>query len=171
MNSDSLDPHWVRNWTVDITAHLRSVLSVFDGDDPYPPGRNEIVLTGSDQRDFEAMRVHSAIPQDLITFYSVTNEVVMSAFANAFFINPPSHVIRQFSEEPVVLADGNLGTIFAGNGGGILYAMGSDNKVYRSHTAALNGGFTPIATGLRDFLEQLRDAVALYALVQDPGRW
>ncbi|GCE02191.1 hypothetical protein EHYA_09968 [Embleya hyalina] len=31
--------------------------------------------------------------------------------------------------------------------------MGPDNKVYRSHTAALNGGCTPIATDLRDFLD------------------
>ncbi|MGW1997772.1 hypothetical protein [Embleya sp. NPDC001921] len=170
MNLDSLDPHWVRNWAADVTVHLQSVMSAFDGDDPYPPGRNEIVPVGSDQRGLETLRAHPGTPPDLITFYSVIDEVLMGAFANAFFIHPPSHVIRQVVGDPIVLDDGKRHDLRQQPRRN-LYAMGPDNKVYRSHDAALNGDYTPIATDLRDFLEQLRDAVAHYAITPTPGDW
>jgi hypothetical protein len=170
VNSVSLDPHWLRAWAADITAHLQSVLSAFDTYYPFPPGENEVVLAGPDQQDsLDAMRAHPATSPDLITFYSVINEVTMSDIGNAFFIHAPDLVIRHLSDGPAVLSDGTDGTIFASNGGGILYAIGPDSRVHRSHAASPDSGFEPIATDLHDFLEQLRDAVAHFVATRIPG--
>ncbi|MGP3963181.1 hypothetical protein ACTWPT_45065 [Nonomuraea sp. 3N208] len=170
MNSVSLDPHWTRAWAADITAHLQSVLSAFDAYYPFPPGENEVVLTDVNQQgSLDTMRAHPATSPDLITFYSVINEVAMPDIGNAFFIHALDDVISQFSDGMIVLSDGNEGTIFARNGGGILYAIGPDNKVHRSHAASPDSGFAPMATNLRDFLEQLRGAVAHFVATKTPG--
>jgi hypothetical protein len=170
VNSVSVDPHWLRAWAADITVHLQSVLSAFDAYYPFPPGENEVVLAGFNQQgSLDAIRAHPATSPDLITFYNVINEVTMSDIGNAFFIHAPDLVISHLADGPVLLSDGNAGTIFASNGGGILYAIGPDNRVHRSHAASPDSGFEPVATDLRGFLEQLRDAVAHFVATRATG--
>lgn len=169
MNADSLDPRWLRTWAADITTHLQSVLSAFDSYYPFPPGENEVILAGPDQRTLDAVRAQPGTPSDLITFYEVIEEVTMSDIGNAFFIHAPHVVITQLAEGPVLLGDDNTGTIFASNGGGILYAIDPDNRVHRSHAASTDSGFEPIATDLRGFLGQVHDAVAHFVATRTPG--
>jgi hypothetical protein len=158
VNSDSLDPRWVRTWAADITAHLQSVLSTFDTYYPFPPGENEVVLTSPGQSSLNAIRAHPGTPSDLITFYEVIQEVTMSDIGNGIFIHAPD-----------LLEDGNTGTIFASNGGGIRYAIDRGNRVHRSHDASTNSSFEPVATDLRSFLGQVLDAVAHFAATRTPG--
>ncbi|MFJ9847317.1 hypothetical protein ACIRYZ_44220 [Kitasatospora sp. NPDC101155] len=170
MNTDSLDPNWIRDWAAAVTAHLQSVLAAFDTYYPFPPGENEVVLAAPDQLDsLDALRAQPATPPDLVTFYKVINEVAMPDIGNAFFIHAADATISQLSDGPALLNDGDAGTIFASNGGGILYAIGRDSRVHRSHAASPDSDFEPIATNLRDFLEQLRDAVAHFAATGTPG--
>jgi hypothetical protein len=152
VNSDSLDPGWVRAWAADVSAHLRSVLAAFDTYYPYPPGRDEIVLA-------DAAEVPPGVPPDLATFYGVVHEVSMPDIGNGFFIHPAGNVFD----------DGNAGTVFASNGGGILYAIDGHNQVHRSNAASVDSGFEIVATCLREFLDQVRDAVTLFATTRTPG--
>ncbi len=169
MNADALDPLWVRTWAADITAHLQSVLSAFDTYYPFPPGENEVVLADSDQSSLDATLADQDTPPDLTAFYKVITEVTMSDIGNGFFIHPTDLVVAQLADGPVLLSDGSTGTVFASNGGGILYAIGPDNTVHRSHDASTDSDFAPVATDLRDFLEQVLNAVAHFAATQNPG--
>jgi hypothetical protein len=164
VNSDSLDPRWVRTWAADITAHLQSVLSTFDAYYPFPPGENEVILAGPGPGPLEAVR-----PPDLVTFYEVIQEVSMSDIGNGIFIHPPGLVIAHLADGPVLLADGNTGTIFASDGGGILYAIDPGGRVHRSHSASSESDFAPVATDLRGFLGQVLDAVAHFVASGTPG--
>ena len=163
MSADALDPRWVRTWAADITAHVQSVLSAFDTYYPFPPGENEVVPADLDQSSLDVT------PPDLNVFYKVIKEVTMSDIGNGFFIHPSDRVGAQLAEDPVLLSDGNTGTVFASNGGGFLYAIGPDNTVHRSHDASTGSGFEPVATDLRDFLGQVRNAVAHFAATRTPG--
>jgi len=169
MNADALDPHWIRTWAANITAHLQSVLSAFDTYYPFPPGENEVVLADPDQRSLDATPTNPDTPPDLTAFYKVIKEVTMPDIGNGFFIHPPDLVVAQLAEGPVLLSDGNTGTVFASNGGGILYVIGPDNTVHRSHDASTDSGFEPVATDLRDFLGQVLNAVAHFTATRTPG--
>jgi hypothetical protein len=169
VNSDSLDPRWVRTWAAGITTHLQAVLSAFDTYYPFPPGENEVILAGPGQSSLDAIQAHPGTPSDLITFYKVIQEVTMSDIGNGIFIHAPDDVITQLTDGPVLLDEGNTGTIFASNGGGILYAIDHVNRVHRSHDASTDNGFEPVATDLRDFLGQVLDAVAHFAATRTPG--
>ncbi|SBT65627.1 hypothetical protein GA0070622_2627 [Micromonospora sediminicola] len=169
MNSDSLDPRWVRTWAADITTHLKSVLAAFDTYYPFPPGQNEVIPAGPDQSSLDALRAQPSTPPDLITFYQVIHEVTMSDIGNGIFIHAPDDVITQLADGPVLLEGDNTGTIFASNGGGILYAISPDNTVRRSRDASTDSGFEPVAPDLRGFLGQVLDAAAQFAATRTPG--
>jgi hypothetical protein len=169
VNDDSLDPRWLRSWAADITAHLQAVLSAFDTYYPFPPGKNEVVLADPDQSSLDAIRAQPGTPSDLITFYEGIKEVIMSDIGNAFFIHPPDLVVTHLADGPVLLSDGNTGTVFATNGGRILYAIDPGNGVHRSHAASTDSGFEPVATDLRGFLGQVHDSVAHFVATRNPG--
>jgi hypothetical protein len=169
MNADALDPRWVRIWAADITTHLQFVLSAFDTYYPFPPGENEVVLADPDQSSVDATLANPGTPPDLTAFYRVIKEVTMPDIGNGLFIHPPDLVVTQLADRPVLLSDGNTGTVFASNGGGTLYAIGPDNTVHRSRDASTDSGFEPVATDLRDFLGQVLNAVAHFAATRTPG--
>jgi hypothetical protein len=169
VNSGSLDPHSVRAWAADITAHLRSVLSAFDTYYPFPPGANEVILAGPGGSSLDALRTRPGIASDLISFHTVIHEVIMSDIGNGIFIHAPDDVIAQLADAPALFDDGSTGTIFASNGGGVLYAIDGDNTVHRSPDSSTDSGFAPFATDLRGFLGQVLDAVAHFAATRSPG--
>jgi len=169
VNSDSLDPRWIRTWAADITTHLQSVLAAFDTYYPFPPGQNEVILAGPDQGSLDVLRAQPSTSSDLVTFYQVIQEVTMSDIGNGIFIHAPDDVVTQLADGPVLLDEDNTGTIFASNGGGILYAIDRDNTVHRSHDASTDSGFEPVAPDLRRFLGQVLDAVAHFAATRTPG--
>jgi hypothetical protein len=169
VNTDILNAPWLQAWAADITAHLQSVLATFDTYYPFPPGENEVVLASpAHQASLDALRGHPAIPPDLLTFYSAVNEVTMSDIGNAYFIHAPDLVLAHLTAYGL-LNDANDGVIFASDGGGILFVIGQDGTIHRSLAASTDTGFEPIATDLRDFLEQLRDAAARYVTTRTPG--
>ncbi|MEV0899348.1 hypothetical protein [Actinoplanes sp. NPDC049802] len=169
MNPDSLDPRWVRTWAAGITTHLQAVLAAFDTYYPFPPGRNEVVLAGPSQGPLDILRARSSAPSDLIALYQVIQEVTMPDIGNGIFIHAPEDVIVGLADGPVPLDDGNTGTTFASNGGGILYAIDRSNRVHRSHDASTDSGFEPVATDLRVFLEHVLDTVANFAATRTAG--
>jgi hypothetical protein len=165
MSRDSFDADWLDTWAADITLQLQSVLSSFDIYYPFPPGRNEVILAAPSPSSLDALRAQP----DLITFYAVISEVVMSDIGNAFFVHPPDDVITHLADGPVRLSDGNTGAIFASNGGGILYAIGPGNRVHSSQAASSDSDFEPVASDLRGFLDDVRDTVAHFAATRNPG--
>jgi hypothetical protein len=169
VNSDSLDPRWLRTWAADITTHLQSVLAAFDTYYPFPPGQNEVILSGPDQSPLDAIRAQPETPSDLITFYEVIQEVTMADIGNGIFIHARDDVITQLADGTAQLDEVNTATIFASNGGGILYAIDRGNTVHRSHDASTDSGFEPVAPDLRAFLRQVLDAVAQFAATRNPG--
>ena len=169
MNYDSLDPHWVRAWAAEITAHLQAVLAAFDTYYPFPPGQNEVILAVPGRGALDALRTQPSTSSDLITFYEVIQEVTMSDIGNGIFLHASDDVITQLADGPVLLEEDNTGTIFASNGGGILYAIDRHNTVHRSHDASTESGFESVAPDLRGFLGQVLDAVAHFAATRTPG--
>jgi len=168
MNSGALDAHWVRTWAADVDAHLRTVLAAFDDYYPFPPGDNEVVLAGPERGAVDALRARPEIAADLVTFYEVVEEVIMSDIGNAFFVHAPEDVAARLAEGPVDVGAGT-GVVFASNGGGILYAVGADGRVHRTLVASVDGGFEPVAGDLRGFLAHVRAAVAHFVETKDPG--
>ncbi|MFB7056226.1 hypothetical protein ACFCXT_24290 [Streptomyces vinaceus] len=165
MSAEALDAAWVRAWAADLTARVAAVLAAFDTYYPFPPGRNEVVPAGPGR---DGRRAHAGLPGDLRTFYGVIDEVVLSDIGNAFFIHPSDGVFGDRLELGASGGAGGDGFVFAGDGGGILYAVGPDGRVYRSRTASADGEFDLVAGDLRGFLERLRDAVARFAATRIP---
>ncbi|MFD7083443.1 hypothetical protein [Streptomyces sp. NPDC059918] len=165
MSTDSaldaaLDAAWVRTWAADLTGRVDAVLAAFDTYYPFPPGQNEVVPArpGSD-----GSPAHAGLPDDLVTFYGVIDEVVLSDIGNAFFIHPSGGALGDLVELAAAGDAAGDGFVFASDGGGILYAAGQDGRVYRSRTASADSGFDLVADDLRGFLERLGDAVAQFA--------
>ncbi|MEV6729607.1 MULTISPECIES: hypothetical protein [unclassified Streptomyces] len=166
MNTVPLSPDWVRGWAADVTARVAAVLAAFDRYFPFSPGQNEIVPAGPDRRaGLDALRGYPGTAPDLLTFYGVIDEVVLSDIGNAFFIHPPGVALGDCVDR-VAVGDG---VVFASNGGGILYAIGPDGSVHRSRAASRDSGFDPVADDLRGFLEKLRAAVVQFAATRTPG--
>ncbi|MFI5667189.1 hypothetical protein [Streptomyces sp. NPDC051704] len=177
MSADALDAAWVRTWAADLTARLDAVLAAFDTYYPFPPGQNEVVPAGPGR---DGSPAHAGLPGDLPTFYGVIDEVVLSDIGNAFFIHPAGGVLGdrvELGAEGGVVGEGfgdgfgegfGEGFVFASDGGGILYASGTDGGVYRSRTASADSEFDLVADDLRGFLERLGDAVAQFAATRTP---
>ncbi|MGW8777477.1 hypothetical protein ACWGNM_05295 [Streptomyces sp. NPDC055796] len=170
MTADALDAAWVRTWAADVTAQVDSVLAAFDTYYPFPPGRNEVVPAGRpDRGDASPGRPGApGVAADLLTFYGVIDEVVLSDIGNAFFVHPADTALDDRVELDAAGGAAGDAFVFASDGGGILYAIGPDGGVHRSRAASADSGFEPVTDDLRGFLDRLRDAVALFAATRTP---
>ncbi|MFE2552916.1 hypothetical protein ACFXGI_30830 [Streptomyces sp. NPDC059355] len=165
MSVDALDAAWVKAWAADLTAQVDAVLAAFDTYYPFPPGQNEVVPAAPGR---DGSRAHPGLPDDLLTFYGVIDEVVLSDIGNAFFIHPSGGALGDRVELDAAGDAVGDGFVFASDGGGILYAAGADGSVYRSRTASADSGFDLVADGLRGFLERLGNAVVEFAATRTP---
>jgi hypothetical protein len=163
VNADSLDQDWLASWSNEINQALKPFLATFEATYGYPPGDNLI-------RTAEASH-HPNLAHPLDDLYEAIHELSLPDIGNGYFIHPADHVFGDLEDQgPVGLADSGSGTVFASDGGGILYAITGNGTIHRSHAASRDSGFDLIANNLGDFLTQLRRAVITFIHTGEPGK-
>ncbi|MEU6436079.1 hypothetical protein ABZ874_17335 [Streptomyces albidoflavus] len=158
---------WLSRWRDDLTSALTSLLPAFARTYGYEPGTNEV--RAASEEDLRALRGHAdspALGEALLTFYESISEVTLPDVGNGHFIHPTHDVLHDLAESGAVsLPEARIphGTVFASDGGGLLYAIDSHGAVHRSYSASWHGDFGKIADDMPHFLEQLRSHVASFA--------
>ncbi|MET7640335.1 hypothetical protein [Streptomyces sp. NPDC005438] len=110
---------------------------------------------------------HPLVAPDLITFYEAISEVSLPDVWNGYFVLPAAQVLQQLSTHGAVrTGERQLAVVFGNDGGGILFALAPDGRVYRSTTASRQHGFEPepVAEDLTEFLERVREMVRRYSV-------
>ncbi|NRQ31900.1 hypothetical protein HII36_08610 [Nonomuraea sp. NN258] len=163
MITDSLDDDWLIAWHDELDQALRPFLDGFEATYGYPPDANAIGSAEGDK--------HLSLPDPLAGFYRVIHEVSLPDIGNGYFIHCACHVHDELvTQGPVDLPGPASGTVFASDGGGVLYAITGSGEVHRSRAASRDEDFAPIAEDLTDFLRQLRHAVLTFIRTGEPGK-
>jgi hypothetical protein len=120
----------------------------------------------------------AGLPAELVTLYSVVEEVSLPDVENGFFIHTPDTVVDAVRCGQPTTVNGSLGgrptdgariAVFGSDGGGGLFALyPSDGRVYRLSGGSLIGGtydigdddIAPTAEGLGPFLDHVRAMLA-----------
>ncbi|WP_313896544.1 hypothetical protein [Streptomyces sp. GC420] len=162
MPDERLDAEWVRAWYEEVDAALKELMESFLARHGFPPGRNEVRLaTGSSHKATEALVELTPIPSDLTTMYWVIAEASLPDVDNGYFIHSPSTVAAHFREYGFIQIDGEEpALVFAGDGGGHLFAVAGTGRVWKSATASWFDQFDLDAAGLKEFLERLARRIA-----------
>lgn len=165
-------PVWLAAWRRDIDTATATLLAGFEDRFGYPPGRNAIDIPGPRGLAEAARLAELPAPAvSLTVFYRYIGQVVLEDIGNAYFVHSAAHVLRDLTERgPIALGEPGPGTVFASDGGGILFAITSDGAVHRSVAASRDSAFHRVADDLQDFLDQLRNAVIRFAETGQPGR-
>ena len=150
-----LDTAWLGAWRRDVEAAAAALMVDFQRRFGYPPGENVI----SDADPSAARRLASA-SAPLAQLYEHVGAVSLPDVGNGHFVHPASLVLDQITTADLV--------VFASDGGGILYATARDGTVHRSVAASPDADFEPVATDLRNFLDQLRTAVLRFVETGEP---
>jgi hypothetical protein len=174
MNGHIMDRPWLTAWGKEIGAILKPFLASFETTYGYPPGHNRIIDGGvadGNHGSVKQLEAHPVVAPSLTTFYTTIDEVALPDIGNAYFIHPSSHMLDELTRDgPIHLAESTTAVVFGSDGGGILFAISPNGTTYRSRTASRDSDFEPIATDLRDFLEQLRQAVTRFITTGQPGQ-
>lgn len=173
-----MTPAYAYSWRRDVTADLAVLGARFEADYGYPIGDNAVAGPSS-QDDLVALvagQLRDVMPSDVLVWCRHVREVTLPDVANGYFLHAPEtfsahvrgdgvHEIRGRHHDDVV--------VFGSNGGGTLYAARtqSANKIYRLPPGEVIDGvydsddpsFAIIASGLVDFMNDLRDAVRSFA--------
>ncbi|MFE9046252.1 hypothetical protein ACFYOG_35875 [Streptomyces sp. NPDC007818] len=77
------------------------------------------------------------IPSDLTTLYWLISEASLPDVGNGYFLHSPATVAEHFREYgPASIAGESIALVFAGDGGGHLFAIGDSGQVWKSTTAS-----------------------------------
>ncbi|MDQ1012958.1 hypothetical protein QFZ82_007443 [Streptomyces sp. V4I23] len=157
MVDERLDAEWVRGWCEQADAALAELMQSFQVRHGFAPGRNVVVLGAEESHKATAALVElTPIPSDLTTMYWVIDEVSLPDVDSGYFIHPASTVAGHFREYGAVQIDGEEpALVFAGDGGGHLFALAGSGRVWRSTTASWSGQFDLATATLQEFLEGL----------------
>lgn len=157
MPGERLDAEWVRSWWKQADAALTKLMESFLPTHGFPPGHNTVMLaTDASHRATEALVDLTPIPSDLTTLYCVISEASLPDVDSGYFIHSPATVAGHFREYGPAPIDGEwIAPVFASDGGGRLFAIGSTGQIWKSATASWSGDFDVAAGSLQEFLEQL----------------
>ncbi|MFI2670937.1 hypothetical protein ACH5AU_15540 [Streptomyces albidoflavus] len=167
MDRTPYSAEWLSHWRDDLTHALTSLLPRFAQTYGYPPDTNEV--RAANEQDLRALRGRApGLPlcEALLTFYESIGEVTLPDVGNGYFIHSAHHVLHDLAENgPVTLPDPRNphGTVFASNGGGLLYAIDPHGAVHRSDSASWHTDFTRTTDDLPHFLTQLHRQVISFA--------
>ena len=158
-------------WRNDTDAALLRLLPGFEERVGYSPGENTIRDPDSDGLTAaRSLAAYPGVATALPRFYQHVGEVVLADVGNAYFIHSAADALHDLAASgPIPLGDAGAGTFFASDGGGIHFAIATDGTVHRSTAASRDSDFHRVATDLRDFLDQLRDAVIRFVHTGEPG--
>jgi hypothetical protein len=169
MDAHAPDQAWLAFWRDDINRALKPLLATFESTYGYAPDDNRITEAREGQPLGE-VTADPDMPPTLTGIYQAIHEVSLPDIGNGYFIHPLDHVLNELTQQgPVRLTDSTLGVVFGSDGGGILYAASHSGTIYRSQVASRDSDFELIATDLRDFLDQLRQAVKRFIATGQPG--
>ncbi|MFF2779516.1 hypothetical protein ACFVU3_32040 [Streptomyces sp. NPDC058052] len=162
MPGERLDAEWLRSWWERTDAALAELTRTFLPAHGFPPGRNAVTLATDDSHGATGALVDlTPIPSDLTTLYWVIGEASLPDVGSGYFIHPPSLVAEHFQTYgPAPIAGETDAPVFASDGGGHLFALGDSGRVWRSTGASWSADFEVVASGLREFLEQLARRIA-----------
>lgn len=157
MSGERLDPEWVRGWCERASAELTALTSSFQKTHGFPPGENVVVLATDESHAATGALVDlTPVPSDLTTLYRVIQEVSLPDVEHGYFVHPASMVAEHFRAYGSVQADDEPpALVFAGDGGGHLFAVAGSGRVWRSTTASWSDEFEVAAVSIQEFLEQL----------------
>ena len=157
MADERLDAEWLRGWCEHTEAALAKLMRSFQARYGFVPGTNVVVLaTEQSHQAPDALVELTPIPSDLTTMYWVIEQVTLSDVENGYFVHPASLVADHFREYGAVQIDGEeSGVVFAGDGGGHLFALAGSGRVWRSSTASWFDQFDLAAASLQEFFEGL----------------
>lgn len=162
VSGERLDLEWLRGWCEQTSAALGLLTSSFLSTHGFPPDENAIILaTDESHAATDALVDLTPIPSDLTTLYWVVGEISWPDVENGYFIHSASTVATHFREYGAVQVDDESpGIVFAGDGGGHLFAVAGSGRVWRSTTASWFHDFEVAAASIQEFLEQIGRRVA-----------
>ncbi|MFD0337309.1 hypothetical protein ACFVH0_01210 [Streptomyces sp. NPDC127117] len=162
MTGERLDADWVRFWWKQADASLNRLKELFLQTHGFLPGHNCVMLATDDShRATGALVDLTPIPSDLTTLYWVISEAALPDADSGYFIHSPATVAGHFREYGPAPIDGeSIALVFAGDGGGCLFAIGDSGYIWKSATASWSDHFDIVAAGLQEFLEQLGRRIA-----------
>lgn len=156
-------------WRAEVSATLCAVTCGFEEKYGYGPGENAIrPPEESDRAAAGRLAAQSAAFTDLAVYYSEIGAVDMSDVGNAYFLHSGARALGERIDLPE--AGGTVPAVLIGSdGGGILFAVGSDGAVWRSRGASEEAGFDRITNDLGEFLDLLRRSVHRFNESGQPG--
>ncbi|MET9609351.1 hypothetical protein ABZZ17_30530 [Streptomyces sp. NPDC006512] len=162
MAGERLDAEWVRSWWEQADAALTELMRSFLPAHGFPPGQNSVTLATDDShRATDALVDLTPIPSDLTTLYWVISEASLPDVDSGYFVHSPAKTAEDFrAYGPAPIAGEWIALVFAGDGGGHLFAIGDSGRVWKSTTASWFDDFELAAASLQEFLEQLGRRIA-----------
>lgn len=173
-----ITPAYAHRWRRDVTADLAVLEARFEADYGYPIEDN-VVGGPCSQDDLVALvagRLRDVIPSDVLVWCRHVREVTLPDVANGYFLHAPEVICAHLLGDGVREVRGRYDddvVVFGSNGGGTLYAARtrSANAIYRLPPGEVLDGvytsddpsFAIIATGMVEFMGNLRDAVHAFA--------
>ncbi|OSC75765.1 hypothetical protein B5180_05745 [Streptomyces sp. BF-3] len=154
---ERLDSEWVDGWCRRASSILEPLMSSFQETHGFPPGENAVALaTEESHKATDALVDLTPISSDLTTLYWVISEVSLPDIDHGYFIHSPATVAEHFREYGAVdVDDESPGIVFASDGGGLLFAVATSGRVWRSTTASWFDDFEGAAMSVQEFLEQI----------------
>ncbi|KOU65958.1 hypothetical protein ADK55_06585 [Streptomyces sp. WM4235] len=120
-----------------------------------------MLATDDSGRATSALVDLTPILSDLTTLYEVISEASLPDVGGGYFIHSPATVAGHFRAYGSAPIDGEwIAPVFAGDGGGHLFAIGGDGRIWKSTTASCADDFGVVAAGLQEFLEQIGRGIA-----------
>ncbi|MFC8537485.1 hypothetical protein ACFUJY_26720 [Streptomyces sp. NPDC057249] len=155
MTDGRLEAEWLRGWCERTDVALAELMPSFQARFGFEPGSN-VVVRASDgsHRATGALVELTPIPSDLTTMYWMIDEVSLPDIGNGCFVHPASLVADHFRAYGSVRIDGEEpALVFAGDGGGHLFALAGSGRVWRSATASWFDQFDLAAASLQEFFQ------------------
>ncbi|MER5204783.1 hypothetical protein [Streptomyces sp. NPDC002825] len=167
MSGERLHAEWVRSWSERADAALTNMMKSFLSTHGFPPGHNAVMLATDESHAATGALVDlTPIPSDLTTLYWVISEASLPDVDFGYFIHSPATVAEHFrGYGPAPIGGESVALVFAGDGGGHLFAIGDSGRVWMSTTASWSDDFEVAAPSLQEFLEQLGRRIANRRLV------
>ncbi|MFJ2589949.1 hypothetical protein [Streptomyces sp. NPDC087538] len=162
MADEQLEAEWVRGWCEQTDAALTKLMQSFQARHGFPPARNVVARATNESHGATDKLVElTPTPSDLTTMYWVIGEVSLPDVDSGYFVHPASTVASDFREYGAVQIDGEEpALVFAGDGGGHLFALAGSGRVWRSTTASWFDQFDLAAANLREFFEGLAGRIS-----------
>ncbi|MFF2519529.1 hypothetical protein [Streptomyces sp. NPDC058086] len=174
------DTVYLREWGEDMARLANAFSAGFQAAQGYPPGEHEVRLVSAEEGAAAvALLVHAGAAEVLREYYAQLGSVVLPDLGRGIWIDDASSLLSQTEagNYPKKLAGAvhDTVTVFGTDGGGGMYAVShTSGAIYHLTLGALTGnsydldagGYRCTATGLRDFLEQLRTDLTRAVLAQ-----